>query len=208
MRRLLFFSIMALIPIGCAGQPDLASVKISVLDDVGGSAQASWTISQDGAARIEVAARVRDCVLRDFEVTSGVSREATPGTTRIELPDAFQGDKAVLRLRPGESATVLARYVHTVVVDAGNRSEPEQETETTGSGLIQVGRALSNGYRFDHYEFSAQATGPGGASAHIKEASRQGSEQAYLKIQWYYDRYSKVSFSWKLFASGPCDAKP
>ena len=42
----------------------------------------------------------------------------------------------------------------------------------------------------------------------IKEAPRQGGEQTYLRIHWFYDSRSQVSFSWKIYATGPCNASP
>ena len=73
---------------------------------------------------------------------------------------------------------------------------------------MHAGRTLSNGYQYDHVELVTQVIGPGGASARVEGAPYPGSPQADLNIRWYYDPYSRVTFSWKIYVKGPCDMSP
>lgn len=84
---------------------------------------------------------------------------------------------------------------------------PEVETPITGQGEMHAGRALSNGYRYDHVDLVTEVIGPGGASARVADAPYPGSPQLDLSIRWYYDPFSKVNFSW-IYVKGPCDASP
>jgi|GEM_PF-4491651 len=203
------FGVVAAVLSGCTIRPDTGSSGIVVLDNIGGGARPVVQLESDDLARIEVENHAGDCSLREFWVAPGRSAQPPEGNGRVELADSTQGEKAILHLRtaPG-GLRVTARYVHTVLVDEGSRAEPEKEVEASGSGQMHVGRLLSNGYRFDHYDFSRQTVGPGGASARVTEASLAGSDRAYLEIHWDYDRYSKVSFSWKTYAIGPCNFSP
>ena len=188
--------------------PATASPAVTVLDNVGGGSLASVVRVENGAVRIEAASRAGDCVLREFLAKPAErSADAQAGVRSLPVQE-FQGDKAILDFRPSEPTTVVASYVHTVLVESGNQTEPENEADATGSGEVQAGRVLLNGYRFDHYDFSTDVTGPGGASAGVKEAPHPGSQQAVLRIRWSYDPYSRVVFSWKIFATGPCNASP
>lgn len=194
---------------GCISRPDIAPGEITILDNVGGSARPTWRMDPGKVARIEVESRVEDCSLQDFRVTPSRTPETRQGNGRVEFPDGIQEGRAVLHiLVSGESSIVMARYTHTVLVEEGSRSEPQEGSEASGSGQIRVGRILSNDYRFDHFDFSTQVTGPGGASARVTEAFLPGSDSAYLTIRWNYDRYSKVFFSWKTYAIGPCHLSP
>jgi hypothetical protein len=190
-------------PIAKTGSPP----AVTVLDNLGGASRPSVVRVEEGADRIEVPSRFGDCVLKDFLVKPERTLPSQV-SARDQLPEEFQADRAIYRFRPSMPTTIIAQYVHTILVESGSRSEPEGETHATGSGEMQAGRVLLNGYRFDHYEFSSDATGPGGAWASVKEAPRPGGEQTYLRIRWFYDSQSRVSFSWKIYATGPCNAPP
>ncbi|HZP92626.1 MAG TPA: hypothetical protein VFB20_07070 [Burkholderiales bacterium] len=201
---------LGLLSAGCATSsgPATASPTVTVLDNVGGGSQASVVRVDNGAVRIEAASRAGDCVLREFLAKPGEQSSASQSGIRSVPVEEFQGDRAIVHFRPAEPTTIVASYVHTVLVESGNQTEPENEADATGSGEVQAGRVLLNGYRFDHYDFSHEVTGPGGASASVKEAPRPGSQQAFLRIRWSYDPYSRVTFSWKIYATGPCNASP
>ena len=201
---------LILIPTGCASPPTRAPTPpaVTVLDNLGGASRPSVVRVEDGADRIEVVSRSGDCVLKEFLVEPSDHSAPSQVNARNQPPQEFQADRAIYSFRPSEPTTVIAQYMHTILVESGSRTEPEGATHATGSGEMQAGRVLLNGYRFDHYEFSSNAIGPGGAWASVKEAPRQGGEQTYLRIRWFYDSHSQVSFSWKIYATGPCNAPP
>lgn len=211
MRALFALAIgLILLSTGCASRISSTSIlpAVTAIDNLNGASQPSVAPVGDGAIRIEVASRVGECVLREFLVKPSERALSSQARARSERPQEFQADRAIFHFKPSEPTTIIAQYVHTVVVESGSRSEPEGETGATGSGEMQAGRVLLNGYRFDHYDFSSSTAGPGGASASVKEPPRQGGEQTYLRIRWFYDPYSRVSFSWKIYGTGPCDAPP
>lgn len=211
MRALFALAIdLTLLCTGCASRISPPSIlpTVTALDNLNGASRPSVASTGDGVVRIEVASRVGECVLREFLVKPSERALHSQARVRSERPQEFQADRAIYHFKPSEPTTIIAQYVHTVVVESGSRSEPEGESDTTGSGEMQAGRVLLNGYRFDHYDFSSNTTGPGGASASVKEAPRQGGEQTYLRIRWSYDPYSRVSFSWKIYGTGPCDGSP
>lgn len=195
---------------GCASPISAPPIvpAVTALDNLNGASQPSAAPDADGLVRIEVASRVGECVLREFLVKPGEQAFHSQASVRSERAQEFRADRAIFRFKPSEPTTVIAQYVHTVAVDSGNRNEPQGESAVTGSGEMQAGRVLMNGYRFDHYDFSTATTGPGAASASVTEPIRQGGEQAFLRIRWSYDPYSRVSFSWKIYATGPCDGSP
>lgn len=211
-KRELFALVIGLILFsgGCASRiPHPSSLPaVTAFDNINGAAQPSVTPAGDGAVRIEAASRVGECILREFLVEPSDRTLPSQGRVHSERPQEFLGDRAIFRFKPSEPTRITAQYVHTVVVESGSRSEPQGESNATGSGDMQVGRVLLNGYRFDHYEFSSNITGPGGASASVKEPPRPGAEQTYMRIRWSYDPYSRVSFSWKIYGTGPCAAMP
>ena len=202
--------LLSLALVSCAttrtGQP--ANVNVQALDDVGGASQASVSRVRGQEVRVDVANKVGDCVLHDFLVSPSEKSVTFRNVGQIKWPGEFQRAKAVLHLWPFEDTTVMARYVHTVLVDSGSGRQPENGRSAIGWGEMKVGHPLANGFRFDHYEFVTEKTGHGGASASVKGASRHGSDQAAMLIRWYVDTYSSVQFSWKLFATGPCGALP
>lgn len=209
MRIFLIGSIM-LLSSTCVGIASPPATAITVVDEIGGASQASWTLGQDQTARIEVASRVGECTVQDFEIHRDPTHVQPPRAETVKPPDIVEGARAVLYLHAADGARVVVRYGRMVLVESGDGREPPQgpETSTSGSGVRVVGRALSEGYRFEHYEFSSTVSGPGGASAVVRDAPRRGSDQAFLKIHWYYDRYSTVTFSWKIYATGPCPLRP
>jgi len=123
----------------------------------------------------------------------------------VRAPDVVEGGRASLSVFAPGDWIVRAQYVHSVLVDEGQKSEPDGEARAWGAGDLQVGHPLSGGYRFDHVEFWARVQGPGGASARVSRYPAPSSRDASMTIHWYYDAYSKVHFQWKIYAQGPCD---
>ena len=196
-----------LLMVGVASSAVPGAAPVTVLDNLGGASRPTVSRDEQTGVRVDVPSRVGDCELRGFFVKSDEDLSSPTGG-RTEAAQELRANRAVLRLRPSEPMTIIAQYVHTVLVDAGSRSEPEGNPDATGSGEAQVGRVLLNGYRFDHYDFASEATSPGGAGARVEQPPRPRGEQTYMRIRWFYDANSRVSFSWKIYATGPCDASP
>ena len=184
------------------------SIEIKTLDNIDGRSQSTTAVGPGLVARVEVATVVGDCRLKEFFVAPGLLSRVDPDTAYVKPLDEMKDGKAMLHLYAPGQRTVLARYVHSVLLEEGWRSEPDLEAAVTGQGEIHTGRALSNGYQYDHVDFSTQVMGPGGASARIADAPYPGSAQADLNIRWYWDAYSNVQFSWRIYVKGPCDALP
>jgi hypothetical protein len=184
------------------------SIEIKTADNVDGRSQSKTAVGPGLVAQVEVANQVGDCRLREFFVAPGLIAKVDPNAAYIRAPDEIKGGKAILHLYGRGQWTVLARYVHPVLLEEGWRSIPEVEAPTTGQGEVHAGRALYNGYRYDHVDLVTEVIGPGGASARVAEAPYPGSPQADLRIRWYYDPFSKVTFSWRIYVKGPCDASP
>ncbi len=197
----------------CANVPlDRAAGRVTVEDNVGGASGAQVS-STDGAVLVQVAEYAAQCRLQQFLIAPARAAQAgvgAPGAAPLEArpPDQVRDGKATFEVfRPGDW-TVRAQYAHTVLADEGQKAEPDDERRESGEGDLQVGRALGGGYRFDHAEFSSRVDGTGGASARISRYPPPGAQDATMTIHWYYDKYSKVQFRWKIYARGPCDTKP
>jgi hypothetical protein len=197
----------------CAGvvnRPE--EVRVRVEDNVGGAS--AGQISPAGeAVRVQVAEFATDCQLQQFLIgprpAEGRGVEAQGSEVRdVRAPDEVRGGKAILSVfRPGDWV-VRAQYVHTVLTDIGRETEPEGEAPAWGEGDLVIGRPLGGGYRFDHVEFASHVTGPGGASARVARRPNLNAQETTTTVHWYYDKYSKVDFRWKLYARGPCDTRP
>jgi len=199
--------------VACAGYSDRRDeVHVRFEDNVGGAA-AAQIFEAGETVRVQVVQFASDCQLQQFLIGPGstIGRgggPAGPELRDVRAPDEVQGGKAILSVfRPGHWV-VRAQYVHTVLADAGRGTEPEGEAPAWGEGDLQVGRPLAGGYRFDHVEFASHVTGPGGASAQVARRPNPAAQETTTTIHWYYDKYSKVDFIWKLYARGPCDTRP
>ncbi len=197
----------------CAGIANRRDeVRVQVEDNVGGASTVQ--ISPAGeAVRIQVAEFATDCQLQQFLIgrrqAEGRGVEAQASVLRdVRAPDEVRGGKAILSIfRPGDWV-VRAQYVHTVLTDTGGETEPQGEAPAWGEGDLVVGRPLGGGYRFDHVEFTSHVTGPGGASARVAQRPHPNAEETTTTVHWYYDKYSRVDFHWKVYARGPCDTRP
>src|SRR5579859_3253863 len=121
---------------GCASRvsPPSTLPAVTALDNLNGASQPSVAPAGDDAVRIEAASRVGECVLREFLVEPSDRTLPSKGRVHGERPQGFLGDRAILRFKPSEPTTIIAQYVHAVVVESGSRSEPQGELNTTGSG--------------------------------------------------------------------------
>src|SRR5579859_6357381 len=174
-------------------------IEIKTLDNIDGRSLSTTAVGPGLVAQVEVATQVGDCRLREFFVAPGLMSKVDPDAAYVTPPDEIKDGKAILHLYAPGQRTVLARYVHSVLLEEGWRAEPDVETHFTGQGEMHAGRALSSGYQYDHVDFSMQVSGPGGASARVADAPYPGSPQADLNIRWYWDPYSNVQFSWKIY---------
>ena len=195
---------------GCFTRQTVLPVQIKLEDNVNGASRPAWVFLPDQRrVRIDVDQKVGDCVLREFVIIPKSNPQTGQRMEQVVPPDAFEAGKAVfyIPVPPGE-ITILSRFVHTVLVEEGNQSKFPEGTESMATGQLRAGRMLSGGFSFDHYDFSTKTTGPGGASAWVKEASFPGSPEAFLQIGWHFDRFSKVDFKWGIYATGPCGVTP
>ncbi len=185
--------------------------KVDFSDNIGGASKAVWKQSHSGILRVEVENAVGDCTLTNFDVEpiadTDESRRAIFG---LQDPDSIANGRAVVHILTSDPViSVSARYEHVVLVSSGTLSEPAQPRHSAGSGKIQVGpNKVYNGYHFDHYDFSSQDFGPGGASATVANAPSEYSQNSSLTIDWYYNNDSSITFNWAIYAKGPCDKKP
>lgn len=186
---------------------DAISGRVDFEDNVAGASAAEVT-SSGNVTQIRVAELAANCRLQAFLMWPAQTQPASPEYTRVRTADEIRDGKAIVRVSSPGDWIVRAQYVHTVVVDQGTKTEPEDDPRASGEGDLQIGRPLSGGYRFDHVEFSSTVLGPGGASARIRSSATPGAADATATIRWYFDAYSKVQFQWKVFARGPCDAAP
>jgi hypothetical protein len=197
---------------GCAGLSwEGKERRVLVEDNVEGRSAARVESTGD-AVQVQVAQFADDCRLRRFLVGPRTARPeaGASGAYAVALrsPEVIEGGHASLNVYAPGDWVVRAQYVHTVLVDEGEKNEPDGQPQAWGAGDLQVGRPLAGGYTFDHVEFSSTSQGPGGASARVTRYPNQTSHDASITIHWYYDAYSKVRFQWKIYAQGPCDAKP
>ncbi len=177
-------------------------------DNVHGAAAMSWTQGDDGFLNIEADARAKGCFLKNFLVQSASKPESGQAWQAMP-PDSLEGGKARLRFMPASSRqAVKAVYFRTVLVASGTVLEPSQGAPAEGSGTAFAGRRLAGGYGFDHYDFSAHAIGHGGAYARVTQVPAPQSGEGTIGIEWFYDRFSKISFRWAVYATGPCGAAP
>jgi hypothetical protein len=198
---------------GCAGLPwEGSQHRVRLEDNIGGHSAAKAESTVD-AVRIQVAQFAQDCRLQTFLVgpRQGPERgadEAALGPLSPREPEVLEGGRASLTIYAPGNWIARAQYVHTVLVDEGEKSEPDGQAQAWGAGDLRVGHHLGGGYTYDHVEFSSHVQGPGGASARVSQYPVAHSHDGSMTIHWYYDEYSKVQFQWKIYAQGPCDTKP
>ncbi len=207
MQRLVFLMLPVLV-IGCATLAQRKSVQVEVQDDGGGLSEPRVIPAQGGEVRVEVIKQVGDCMVQDFVVgPKGRPPSALPGE-RVEPRARSARPRRLCICGPRRTRqSLLGMCAPCSSTQAANTSLNKGGTPVARARRAWVAPLL-DGYRFDHYEVATDVTGPGGASASVMEAPLRGSDQASLRIRWYYDAYSAVRFAWKIFATGPCLGNP
>ena len=188
-----------------------APEEVTLKDNVHGGSHGRWALRPDGILSIEVNSVVGDCTLKDFLITpldkTGESRQST---YRRQQPDTNDGTLATANiLTNARTLEVQARYVHTVLVSSGTKTEPPRPAAKAGSGDDIVGPdTLVNDYHFDHADFSYTSEGPGGASAYVASESSKFGSSGHITVRWYYNEDSFVHYKWAIYATGPCGDSP
>ncbi len=185
--------------------------EVTLSDNVSGDSHGFWKLRPDGVLSIEVDSVANGCVLQDFLIRSlDKTSESRQSTFSVQQPDHNDGRRAAANiLTQAQKLTVEARYVHTVLVSSGTKTEPPRPAAKAGSGDDIVGPdTLVNDYHFDHADFSYTSEGPGGASAYVASESSKFGSSGHITVRWYYNEDSFVHYKWSIYATGPCDSSP